>query len=55
MARGSLYELLDHLTVALDDGYVTEPAFNERHSHVLPTVKILNGYIRFFKEQKMNE
>src|SRR3972149_9873368 len=28
-ARGSLYELLDHLTVALDEGYVSKVMFNE--------------------------
>ena len=51
-ARGSLYELLDHLTVALDEKYITEKTFLEIKTIIFSIVKILNGYIAYLKERK---
>ena len=51
-ARGSLYELLDHLTVALDEKYITEETFLEIKTIIFSVVKILNGYIAYLKERK---
>ena len=53
-ARGSLYETLDHLTVARDEGYIQEDTFQEFKSEVFDIVPILNGYIRYLKRQKEN-
>lgn len=51
-SRGSLYELLDHLTVALDEHYISEEKFDILKTKILKTVKILNGYISYLKRQK---
>jgi four helix bundle protein len=34
-SRGSLYETIDHLTVALDEGYIKDAAFNDLKERVL--------------------
>jgi len=52
IARGSSTESVDHLTVALDCGYIDEKDF-EKYSHQLLEIeRILNGYIRFLNRQK---
>jgi len=33
-ARGSLYEVIDHLTVALDERYITRATLEEESEHV---------------------
>lgn len=51
-ARGSLMECLDHLTCALDEGYIDNndfEKFEKQHDSIL---KILNGYIAFLKRKK---
>lgn len=55
-ARGSLYELLDHLTVALDENFITENMFNNlKENKMLKVIKMLNGYISYLKRRKENE
>ena len=45
-ARGSLYELRDHLTTCVDEGYLG-PAEGERLDALIQTVtRLLNGYLR---------
>ena len=51
-ARGSLYETLDHLTVARDEDYIQEDTFQEFKSEVFDIVPIINGYIKYLKRQK---
>lgn len=51
-ARGSLYEALDHLTVALDAGYITQTRFDEEHKHIERAVQVVNGYIRFLRRRQ---
>ncbi len=51
-ARGSLYEVLDHLTVALDEKFVTEETFTARREDVLKAVAVLNGFIRYLRNAK---
>ena len=46
-ARGSLYELIDHFSVALDEGYIDKSAFNQFRKEILDSIKILNGYIKY--------
>ena len=51
-ARGSLFELVDHLTVAFDEGYIDEEesrAFSER---IFEVIRMLNGYIKYLKGRK---
>lgn len=52
ISRGSLFETIDHLTVALDEEYIDEPLFENLRSEVLEVVKILNGYIKYLVDQK---
>lgn len=51
-ARGSLYEVLDHLTVALDENYISEEEFNILKTKIFVIIKILNGYISYMKKRK---
>jgi four helix bundle protein len=51
-SRGSLYELLDHLTVALDEDYILEETFKSFRSKIFNVTKILNGYIRYLQGKK---
>lgn len=51
-SRGSLYELIDHLTVALDEKYIDEDKFRDFRAKITGIIKILNGYIYFLKKQK---
>ena len=55
MARGSLFETLDHGIVALDEGYISEKEINELRIIHNKTLLILNGYIKYLKNQKENK
>lgn len=45
-ARGSAYEVRDHLTTALDQGYFSESQWKELDAKAQRVIQILNGYIR---------
>lgn len=51
-ARGSLVEIYDHLTVALDEGYISEAELNLRIAKYEELIKLLNGYISYLKKRK---
>lgn len=51
-ARGSLYEVLDHLTVALDEGYITKATFEEESERVFRAIQVVNGFIRFLRRRQ---
>ena len=53
-SRGSLYELLDHFFVAYDEEYISQKTFEIFKEKIMKTIKILNGYIKYLKEQKVN-
>ena len=46
-ARGSLYELIDHLHVANEVEYLTSAAMATYRQKILEAIKILNGFIRY--------
>lgn len=50
-SRGSLYELIDHLIICLDEGYITEATFKEYCDQCESAIKQLNGYIRFLQSK----
>ncbi|MBU1013645.1 MAG: four helix bundle protein [Bacteroidetes bacterium] len=54
-ARGSLYELIDHLYVGLDEGYIDNDNFINHKTEIFELIKILNGYIKYLKERKEGE
>ncbi len=51
-ARGSLYELIDHLTICFDEKYITEQKYSELKFNIYNIIKLLNGYISYLKKQK---
>jgi four helix bundle protein len=52
MARGSLFELLDHLQVAADNSYLQAPEFKSYETRVESRLKLVNGYIRYLQKRK---
>lgn len=52
MARGSLNETLDHGIIASDEGYIKEKDLEEIRVRHDKTLLILNGYIKYLKNQK---
>ena len=52
IARGSLFETLDHGIVAFDEGYISEENLNELRTIHNKTLLILNGYIKYLMNQK---
>ncbi len=45
-SRGSVFELRDHLTTALDVGYLRKEKYLELEELALSVIRLLNGYIR---------
>lgn len=54
-ARGSLMELIDHLTVTLDENYITKDQFENCREKILKCIKVLNGYIAYLKKAKLTQ
>jgi four helix bundle protein len=50
MARGSLNETIDHLTVALDEKYIDEQLFSILKEKIKVNIKVLNGYMSYLKK-----
>lgn len=50
MARGSLNETIDHLTVALDEKYINEELFSTLRDKIKVNIKVLNGYMSYLKK-----
>lgn len=54
-SRGSLYELLDHMTTALDEKYISNEEFDAFRTTILRVAKLLNGYISYLKSKKSSD
>jgi len=54
-ARGSLFELLDHLTVAFDEDYIKDNELVKFKEQVLELIRMLNGYINYLNRKKNEE
>jgi four helix bundle protein len=52
VSRGSLYEVRDHLTTALDAGYIPKAKYDELDAMAISAVRLVNGYIRATKNLK---
>lgn len=52
ISRGSLYELLDHLTVAVEENYIPEKQSLDSENLIRRAISILNGYIKYLQQQK---
>jgi four helix bundle protein len=51
-SRGSVYELRDHLTTALDAGYITADDYKKYELQAVSVLRLVNGYIRATKQRK---
>ena len=51
-ARGSLFEMIDHLTVAYDTGYVDAEVFQKFRSECLRAISLVNGFIRYLAKAR---
>jgi four helix bundle protein len=48
-ARGSLVEMMDHLNVAVDEGFATKEAVSVLRGELEKSLESLNGYIAYIK------
>ena len=51
-SRGSLYELIDHLTICVEENYLSSDHFDKLNSDCVRAIKLINGFIRFLQKQK---
>jgi len=51
-AHRSALEVQSHLYVALDRGYIEQEQFNNIYEKTLTTKKLINGFIRYLKQEK---
>jgi len=54
-ARGSLYELIDHILVAEECGYMDNKVAQALIDEIKKAIVVLNGYIRYLKSRKEND
>ena len=47
MAKGSYYELMDHLLIANEEGYIDSKDLDHINSLIQKGLKSLNGYIKY--------
>ena len=55
IARGSIYELKDHITTCLDLDFVDKELFDRAMTLIEDAKKTLNGYIQYVKQQKARD
>lgn len=55
ISRGSLTELQDHLSVALDEGYIDEGLEKLFDIKIEECIRILNGYINYLLKSKQTK
>jgi four helix bundle protein len=52
IARGSLYEDLDHLSVCIDSEYITSEKHDAIENQIYECIRLLNGYINYLIKSK---
>ena len=53
-ARGSLFELKDHLNVSLEESYLSKENHKIKTEKIDEAIKKINGYIKYLQNQKSN-
>jgi four helix bundle protein len=51
-SRGSLYEIIDHLIVACEENYISEPELFEMRNEVNTCLAVLNGFLNYLMKAK---
>jgi len=51
-SRGSLYELVDHLITANDEGYISKSELNDFKNEIESCIAVLNGFINYLLRAK---
>ncbi|RAV99045.1 four helix bundle protein [Pseudochryseolinea flava] len=51
-ARGSLYELLDHLIVSHEENFIDEAQLKELKTDIMNCIAVLNGFINYLQKAK---
>jgi four helix bundle protein len=54
-SRGSLFEMLDHLSIAFEEKYINEIELNELEIEINECIKVLNGYIKYLVNANNNQ
>jgi four helix bundle protein len=54
-SRGSLFETLDHLSVALDERYIDDDEFESYKKDFEKLLRLINGYIAYIKKKKTED
>jgi len=55
IARGSLSETHNHLTDALDEGYIENEVYETHVNQIKICTRLTNGYINYLEKQKANK
>lgn len=53
--RGSLFELIDDLITAKDEGYILEEEYVEARTKIDTALRLLNGYINYLERAKKQQ
>ena len=51
-ARGSLFELVDHLSVLLNEAVLSKDDFEMLRAEIFRVVRMLNGYVKYLQKRK---
>jgi four helix bundle protein len=54
-SRGSIYELLDHIEVALECGYVNNDEYSKLNRDIEELLALLNGYVKYLSSKKTTQ
>jgi four helix bundle protein len=54
-ARGSLYELMDHTTVAIECNYMKAENAEDLMTDIKSAIKLVNAYIKYLSKRKSGE
>ena len=52
ISRGSLHELMDHQSTALDEKHITDSDYGRYRAECELAIKLVNGYIRMLRTRK---
>ena len=50
-ARGSCWEVLDHLITAVDEDLIGTDLLNEGRSLIIRAIQLINGYMKYLKSK----